>query len=152
MVTLTPARLRAFMRDVQKPAGEFGCWLWTGSVNTSGYPIGGGERGQRGVPVYRIAYEWMVGLVPVGMEIDHLCRTRRCVNPHHLEPVTRAENMRRARVFGPWSMRQYCRNGHDVSCERGYDYTRKSGRVDRICRDCAASRERRKRTREQHAA
>lgn len=71
------------------------CWLWLGYVNTrrGGY----GEVYVRGGMklAHRAVYELLVGPIPKGLEIDHLCRTRCCVNPNHLEPVTRAENMRR---------------------------------------------------------
>ena len=107
MVEITPARLRALLSGIEKPAGEFGCWLWSGVGNRDGYSSSFG-----GKQIYRVAYEWMVGPIPEGLELDHLCRVRACVNPHHLEPVTHAENMRRVRVAGPWALRSYCRRGH----------------------------------------
>lgn len=75
------------------------CWEWLGHLGTGGY-------GRARVPgrlnykaleyVHRIVYELLVGPIPVGMELDHLCMNRRCCKPEHLEIVTRAENMRRA--------------------------------------------------------
>ena len=70
------------------------CWLWTGPKYHNGY---GQARGGR---VHRLMYEALVGPIPDGLELDHLCRIRECVNPEHLEPVTRAENARRARTRG----------------------------------------------------
>lgn len=73
-----------------------GCWVWTAASNGRGYGriwVDG-----RPHPAHRVAYEIHVGPIPAGMEIDHLCRNRGCVNPAHLEPVTRRENLRRARV------------------------------------------------------
>ena len=73
-----------------------GCWLWTKGIDTNGYatvPWGGKSRS-----VHRISYEAFKGKIPVGLEIDHLCRTKRCVNPEHLEAVTHQENM--ARHYG----------------------------------------------------
>lgn len=72
-----------------------GCWLWTGALNWDGYGCfnAGPEISSS---AHRFAYRLLVGPVPDGLELDHLCRTRNCVNPDHLEPVTHAENVRRA--------------------------------------------------------
>ena len=72
-----------------------GCWLWTGAL-LDGYGIvkvGGGVR-----RAHRVVFEFERGPIPDGLELDHLCRVRRCVNPDHLEPVTKAENIRRERA------------------------------------------------------
>jgi hypothetical protein len=72
---------------------EAGCWLWTGGLDQYGYGkvrIYGRTRG-----VHRVAYELWVGPVPDGMQLDHRCRVRHCINPEHLEPVTVGENIRR---------------------------------------------------------
>jgi DNA-binding transcriptional regulator YiaG len=68
------------------------CWLWQGHIGQLGY--GWIKRG----PVHRVYFEQARGPVPDGMELDHLCRVRHCVNPDHLEVVTRSENVRRARA------------------------------------------------------
>ena len=101
------------------------CWLWTRSVNSSGY----GQsfiNGERRV-VHRIAYELLVGPIPAGLQLDHLCRVRTCVNPAHLEPVTQHQNMAR----GLWAMRTHCPSGH------AYDDTNTNRyRGRRYCRAC----------------
>ena len=71
------------------------CWLWTGPQTWNGY--GHASFRRRSTTAHRAVYEYLVGSVPDGLDLDHLCRVRLCVNPNHLEPVTRAENMRRAR-------------------------------------------------------
>lgn len=71
-----------------------GCWRWLGHCLSSGY----GRVGARGILAHRLAYEELVGPIPDGLEIDHLCRNRGCVNPAHLEPVTHVENLRRAHL------------------------------------------------------
>ena len=106
----TPGRLRRFVASVEKSAGRDGCWIWTGALNSDGY-----GSYMDGIPVHRVAYRWFVGPVGEGFEIDHLCRNRACVNPHHMEPVTRTENMRRSRERGPASFHDYCRNGHAMT-------------------------------------
>ena len=73
----------------------FGCWAWTAGLNPQGYgQVGYQGRSQQ---VHRAVYLLMVGEVPAGLELDHLCNTRWCCNPAHLEAVTHRENCRRAR-------------------------------------------------------
>ena len=73
------------------------CWLWTGCINSDGYAkFGIGGRDGKMVSAHRWAYEHYVGPIPSGLQIDHLCRVRHCVNPMHLEPVTASENVRRS--------------------------------------------------------
>lgn len=77
-------------------AGSNECWLWIGKKGSKGYGlVHVDSRSGRQQQAHRAAYELTVGPIPPGLEIDHLCRVRACVNPAHLEPVTRAENMRR---------------------------------------------------------
>src|SRR5688500_6362748 len=74
---------------------DTGCWVWTGNQATGGYSqihVNGKSTG-----AHRVSYEHFVGPIPDGMQIDHLCRNRLCINPAHLEPVTPLENqLRRA--------------------------------------------------------
>lgn len=73
-----------------------GCWEWQQNRTNGGY----GLMSIRNFPnlVHRVSYEEFVGQIPPGLQIDHLCRNRICCNPAHLEPVTPAENLRRARL------------------------------------------------------
>lgn len=102
------------------------CWLWTGGTLTSGHGrlwLDGTSRTAQSV-----SYEHFVGPVPSGLEIDHLCRVRPCVNPTHLEPVTHKENMRR----GVYGMKTHCRKGHPYSGDNLY----LDPRGERQCKAC----------------
>lgn len=75
------------------------CWEWTGRLQHGGYgkSSAGSERdgSNRTVLVHRFIYNALTGVDIAGLDIDHLCKNRKCANPDHLEPVTRAENIRR---------------------------------------------------------
>jgi hypothetical protein len=131
------------------------CILWTGLLNEDGY----GKRGSR--LAHRVAYEEQVGPIPEGLEMDHLCRVRNCVNVQHLEPVTHQENCRRGIHWS--SKKTHCPKGHPLDyhwrgkrlcstcrrttrlaaaakkpCKCGREYTRtQSGR--RICVPCQSA-------------
>ena len=77
------------------------CWIWTGAKDHGGYGVhwvGGGVSRR----AHRLAYEWGIGPVPEGMTLDHLCRTRACVNPAHLDPCTAGENAARSPLAPYW--------------------------------------------------
>ena len=104
-----------------------GCWLWTACVNKKGYgQVGIGGREKR--LAHRVLYEAMVGPIPDGLELDHLCRTPACVRPGHLEPVTHAENMAR----GAHSLKTHCPKGHEYT-EANTRLGRGQGRKCRTC-------------------
>lgn len=104
------------------------CWRWLGSVTKAGYGQIWDYRIQRPNYAHRVSYELAYGAIPQGLEIDHLCRNRRCVNPDHLEAVTQAENARRASDVLRTGL---CGRGHDQSV---YGYTSPKGR--RHCLEC----------------
>ncbi len=75
------------------------CWVWTAEIVHNGYGRFMLRRRAGRIKAHKWAYQKLVGPVPVGLELDHLCRNPPCVNPAHLEPVTRRENLLRANVL-----------------------------------------------------
>lgn len=110
------------------------CWEWTGARAGTGY--GSIRQYNRARPAHIVSWEYANGSVPEGRELDHLCRVRHCVNPSHLEPVTRLTNVRRGRGHGSET---HCPKGH--SYDDAYTYTTASG-VIRQCRTCRRERSR----------
>lgn len=121
-------------------SGPNECRLWTGYTR-KGY----GRLGIDGklFQAHRVAYELANGPIPEGLELDHLCRNRACINPDHLEPVTGRENIMRGEAIPARNARKTeCKNGHPFTVEN--TYLRPSG-GNRECRTCklAAGQQRR---------
>lgn len=110
-----------------------GCWEWIGAADGHGYGTGRFEG--RTHKAHRIAYRLCTGPIPAGLQIDHLCRNRRCVNPAHLEAVSRSENCRRGltgKAYGAViAARTHCPSGHEYTPTNTYRW-----RNHRQCREC----------------
>lgn len=122
-------RIKAFWAKVEKTEA---CWLWMASKCQGGYGrfrVGG--VGRKKIQAHRFAYELLVGPVPDNLDLDHLCRVRDCVNPAHLEPVTRRENLLRGETL---IAAQVLR----THCPRGHPYDEQNTRVYRGMRSCRA--------------
>ncbi len=127
-MVMLPERIQAKI----EPEPNSGCWLWNSARKASGHGqvhLGGKTRA-----AHRVVYELLVGPVPRGLELDHLCRTPECVNPDHLEPVTHAENMGRGRLGKLYLV---CKYGHAMTEENTYRF-----KAQRRCRACLLARQR----------
>ena len=145
-----PALSWRFWEKVRVAAS--GCWEWTAAIiQTSGYGQFQSARPSTSVLTHRIAYEALVGAIPEGLTIDHLCRNKLCCNPDHLEPVTRGENSRRAIMQNRPTR---CPHGHEYAPENTITKHRADGQVNRTCRTCTEARKAAKnaRAREAYAA
>ena len=106
------ASMDRFWTKVEKTDG---CWNWTACTH-QGY--GRFNHNGSAVLAHRLSYELLVGPVPTGLTLDHLCRNRKCVNPAHLEPVTRGENVLRGESLQAQNARKtHCPRGHLLSGE-----------------------------------
>jgi hypothetical protein len=128
------------------PEPNTGCWLWLGSYSHNGYGqvwFNGGN-----LRAHRVFWEDENGPIPDGLELDHLCKVRCCVNPAHLEAVTRKENIRRSEAGlerGRQQMaKKRCPRGHEYSGENLYRYA-DGHRACRACRRAAQNRYHQKR-------
>lgn len=118
---------------------HFGCWLFVGCRDSNGY---GNVRAQGGrgstLKAHRVVYEHFRGKIPDGKELDHLCRVRHCVNPDHLDPVTRQEHVLRG-LRNQNTAKLTCNAGHLLSGDNLHTY--KNGH--RSCKACNRERLRR---------
>lgn len=118
-----------FWEKVQKTDG---CWEWAAHKNQYGY--GTYSMQSRQHMAHRVAYELEVGPIPDGLEIDHLCRNRGCVNPSHMEPVTGRDNtLRGVGITAANARKTHCPKGHEFTPEN--TYTTPDGK--RVCRECS---------------
>lgn len=122
------------------PVPFSGCWLWTGWLNDDGYARFHLTK-TKTVFAYKWYYELKHGPIPDGLELDHKCRVRACVNDIHLEPVTHSENVKRGIAGDLMRARRalitHCPQGHPYSGDNLYIYTNANGGKQRFCRTCS---------------
>lgn len=111
MRTKVPPHERALSRIEITPDD---CWRYLGYKDKDGYGLMRGVAGKTQL-AHRVVYEALVAPIPPGLQLDHLCRVRDCLNPKHLEPVTLKENIRRGRSSN--SEKTHCPQGHPYSGE-----------------------------------
>lgn len=118
------------------------CWPWDGAINSCGYGSFRVKDGKAWTScgAHRVGYEYFRGKVPEGLELDHLCRRRDCVNPWHLEAVEKRVNILRGDGAGAKAARKtHCKYGHPLS---GDNLVVAKNRKERICFECRWARNR----------
>ena len=130
---LNRAELARLQRLIK--TSEEGCWEWQGDATPNGYGKWAKASGAPVRAIHRITYEhYKNSEVPQGLQLDHLCRNRKCCNPDHLEPVTPSENTKRQDHY----------ERRKTECPKGHEYSEENTRITkegkRVCRQCDRER------------
>lgn len=108
------------------------CWLWNASKLPNGYGLFSDENGKT-VTAHRWSYSHFVGVIPIGLVIDHICRNPACVNPKHLQAISQSNNIKRSLLVKARSARTHCKHGHEFTPENT-QYVK--GQRGRRCATC----------------
>lgn len=132
------SEINRFWHYVEKSSD---CWNWKGGLTGSGYAIFATGLRRTGTfknqSAHRYAFELVNGAIPDGLQLDHLCRNTRCVNPEHLEAVTPRTNYLRGFGVGAVNFRKtHCLRGHPFDEKNTY----KDKRGSRYCKQCRKTR------------
>ena len=139
-MSIDPA-IRVLNRSIPR---DNGCMEFQGHIGKNGY---GYVMFRDHTPrlVHRTVYEFIKGPIPKGLQLDHLCRNRICVNPDHLEPVTHRVNSLRGRGAPALNAKKtHCPKGHEYTPENTYLQKRPPNDVGRICRTCMSAYQKRR--------
>ena len=124
----TPDEWGRFMSKIRFEAS--GCWTWTGGLFANGY--GAFSLRNESRRAHRVLYVWTNGELADGLQLDHTCRNKACVNPAHLEPVTHHVNQIRK------GLKTHCIRGHEFTPENSRVVTFRGRPNGRACRECMA--------------
>lgn len=130
------------LRFADQSGGEDACWPWIGNDDGRGKygRFISYANGRKPMGAHVAVFLWMGGVIPDGMEIDHLCRNTMCVNPSHMEPVTRRENVLRQPKVIAARTSAFCRHGHPFSPENTYVHPTQGSRICRTCTNISIAR------------
>ena len=124
-------------------ASKTGCWLWKGKVGKRGYGVS--QQNKKAILAHRLVYEFFKRSIEPGKELHHLCGNKRCVNPEHLQPVSRKEHIE----LSPNAIAY--KNGKKSHCPKGHQYKvdeaflRRTGKARRFCHVCRMQQQRARR-------
>lgn len=139
-----------FWRSIQATSAE-GCWSWIGPRNSYGYGRlmeSVGKRKCKQLMAHRFSYEQVIGQIEEGMTVDHTCRNKSCVNPAHMEIVSRGENSKRSYSKNMNAMRdKTCTMGHKIEEGNIVKEIRNNGKERLRCLICSRNRGRKRKSR-----
>ncbi len=138
--TMKRERNQALLDEVLDRCSIGDCWIWQGAHTADGYGLKWNSDARKSQYTHRIVWEQLVGQIPPGLVIDHLCRVRDCVNPDHLRTLTMLDNIAASPI-----------DRNTKECHAGHIRTEETTLVrpdgTRSCRPCQAARSRAFRTR-----
>lgn len=150
MKPMTKESLQEVLDNKSMPIPESGCRIWMGSLLNGGY--GTLTYRTKRYMAHRASYELNKGPIPEGLEIDHLCRVRSCINPNHLEAVTKSVNIRRGNYINGLNKAREIQKAK-THCPHGHPWDEKNtycnSKGHRFCRKCDSIKHKKARDNEQ---
>ncbi len=132
-IVLPQPTIQLFLKHIKVTENE--CWEWLGHLDKHGYGLF--SNNHKSFMAHRYSFSYFIGEIPTGLELDHLCRNPKCVNPDHLEAVTHIENLRRGNTR---MNKTHCPKGHPYNESNTYHYISALGRPARNCKVCMKQR------------